>query len=211
MSETEAAAPISPPEVANADKENEPTGAEATKDDTKEANESVNGTNGFKWEDAKNLYEFTVKDIDGNEVSMSKYEGKPTLVVNVASNCGFTKSNYNQLNELYSKYEEKGLRIAAFPCNQFMNQESACEVDIKNFAEKNNVKFDMYSKIAVNGSETIPLYRWLKNKQKGLLGTTAIKWNFTKFLIDKEGNPIKRYAPTTSPNSIEPDVKALVE
>ena len=215
MSETEAQAPTTQ-EVENA-KENvnaTETVAETKNDqETKEnieTKENVNGEIGFKWEEAKSVYDFTVKDIDGNEVSLSKYQGKPTLIVNVASNCGFTKSNYNQLNELYDKYEGQGLRIAAFPCNQFMNQESACEVDIKNFAEKNNVKFDMYSKIAVNGSDAVPLYRWLKSKQKGILGTTSIKWNFTKFLIDKDGIPIKRYAPTTAPNSIEPDIKSLV-
>jgi len=208
MSETEANA--ANPTETTGDPENDKLN-EIKSEPSAEVKEAANGTGDFKVEDVKDLYEFTVKDIDGNEVSLSKYQGKPTLIVNVASNCGFTKSNYNQLNELYEKYREKGLEIAAFPCNQFMNQESACEVDIKNFAEKNNVKFDMYSKIAVNGAETIPLYRWLKNKQKGLFGTTAIKWNFTKFLINKEGIPIKRYAPTTSPSSIEPDIKALIE
>ena len=100
---------------------------------------------------AETIYEFTVKDIDGNDVSMEKYRDNVLIVVNVASNCGFTKKNYQELNELYSKYKDSGLRIAAFPCNQFMNQESACEVDIKEFAKKNNVEFDMYSKILVNG------------------------------------------------------------
>lgn len=159
-------------------------------------------------EDASTFYEFCAKDIDGNEVSMEKYRGHPTVVVNVATNCGFTKTNYKQLNELYAKYEEKGLRIAAFPCNQFFSQESGCDVDIKEFAAKNNVQFDMYSKIDVNGENAIPLYKWLKSKQGGILGFNSIKWNFTKFLINKDGIPIKRFGNPAS--DIEPDVKALL-
>lgn len=203
--------------------ETDTTTANATDSEVKPSVNNDNGTeqknNGQKEnaakesrpEDAKNVYEFTVKDIDGKEVSLSKYKGHPLLIVNVASNCGFTKANYKELNELYEKYESKGLRIAAFPCNQFLNQESACDVDIKEFAKKNGVKFDMYAKINVNGAEAIPLYRWLRNKQKGILGTTSIKWNFTKFLIDKEGNAIKRFSPATSPLSFESDIVALVE
>jgi len=160
------------------------------------------------WKEAKKLYEFTAKDIDGNEVSMNRYEGKPVLVVNVASNCGLTKNNYKQLNELYEKYEKSGLRIAAFPSNQFANEEPACDIDIKEFAKKNNVKFDMFSKIEVNGDNAHPLYKWLKNQKGGILGFDAIKWNFTKFLIDKKGVPVKRYAPTVEPKDIEKDIKS---
>jgi len=160
------------------------------------------------WKKANKLYEFAAKDIDGNEVSLNKYEGKPTLVVNVASNCGLTKNNYKQLNELYEKYEKEGLRIAAFPSNQFAGQEPGCDIDIKEFAKKNDVKFDMYSKIDVNGDSAHPIYKWLKNQKGGFLGIDAIKWNFTKFLIDKNGVPIKRYAPTVEPKDIEKDLKA---
>jgi len=160
------------------------------------------------WKEAKTLYEFKAKDIDGNEVSLDQYKGKPALVVNVASNCGLTKNNYKQLNELYEKYEKDGLRIVAFPSNQFNGQEPGCDIDIKEFAKKNNVKFDMYSKIEVNGDNAHPLYKWLKDQKGGLLGFDAIKWNFTKFLIDKNGVPVKRYAPTVEPKDIEKDLKA---
>jgi len=162
------------------------------------------------WKKAKSLYDFKVKDIDGNEVDLKKYEGKPALVVNVASNCGFTKNNYKQLNELYEKYEKDGLRILAFPSNQFNGQEPGCDIDIKEFAKKNNVKFDMFSKIKVNGSgdDAEPLYKWLKSQKGGILGIDAIKWNFTKFLIDKNGVPVKRYAPNVDPKDIEPDIKS---
>jgi glutathione peroxidase-family protein len=157
---------------------------------------------------AKTLYEFTAKDIDGNEVSLDKYKDHPVLVVNVASNCGLTKNNYKQLNEMYGKYEGQGLRILAFPSNQFNGQEPGCDIDIKEFAKKNDVKFDMMSKIDVNGDSAHPLYKWLKNQKGGLLGFDAIKWNFTKFLIDKNGVPIKRFGPTTEPKDLEKDVKA---
>lgn len=136
------------------------------------------------------------------------FTGHPALVVNVASHCGLTKNNYQQLNELHEKYEPDGLKILAFPCNQFNNQEPACEVDIKEFAKKKGVKFDMFAKIDVNGDNAHPLYKWLKKEQGGLMGIDAIKWNFTKFLINKEGKPIKRYAPTVDPKSIEPDIKS---
>ncbi|KAI7692796.1 hypothetical protein SSS_00839 [Sarcoptes scabiei] len=125
---------------------------QATKDESVKNCNDTSATNGketSKVDTAKTVYEFSVNDIDGQEVSLSKYEGKVLLIVNVASRCGFTNSNYHQLNELYSKYESQGLRIAAFPCNQFAGQEPACDVDIKEFANKLNVKFDMFSKIDV--------------------------------------------------------------
>lgn len=161
------------------------------------------------WKDKSSVYEFTVKDIDGNDVSLEKYRGHPLIIVNVATHCGLTKSNYKQLNQLYDQFEKDGLRIAAFPCNQFGGQEPGCDVDIKEFALKNGVKFDMYAKINVNGDSADPLYKWLKHKQGGTL-FDAIKWNFTKFLLDKEGIPIKRYAPTLEPEKIEPDIRALL-
>jgi len=158
---------------------------------------------------ATTIYDFKAKDLDGNEVSLDKYKGKTTLVVNVATNCGFTKSNYNQLNELYSKYKDQGLEIAAFPCNQFNNQEPGCSVDIQEFLKKNKVEFDVYDKINVNGKEAHPLYDFLKKEQGGFL-VDAIKWNFTKFLVDKNGKPVARYSPNTEPNKIEKDITPLL-
>ena len=160
------------------------------------------------WKNAKTIYELKVTDIDGNQVGLDKYKGHPLLVVNVASNCSLTKDNYKQLNELYEKYENNGLKILGFPSNQFNGQEPACDVDIKEFAKKKGVQFDMFAKIDVNGDSADPLYKWLKTKQGGFLGFDGIKWNFTKFLVNKEGIPIKRYAPTVQPKDIESDLKA---
>lgn len=132
-------------------------------------------------------------------MSLSKYKGFVTIIVNVASQCGLTKSNYEQLNQLYEKHAEAGLKIAAFPCNQFAAQEPGDGNAIQEFCTKSNVKFDLYEKIDVNGNNSHPLYKFLKHKQGGLI-LDAIKWNFTKFLINKQGIPIKRYGPTDSPN-----------
>lgn len=160
-----------------------------------------------KWKSAETIYGFQVNDIDGNQVSLEKYKGYVCLVLNVASQWGFTDKNYRQLVELYDKYEEKGLRILAFPCNQFGNQEPGCNGDIKsNIVSKYGVKFDMFAKIEVNGDNADPLYKFLKSKQKGTLGN-RIKWNFSKFLINKEGVPVKRYSPTTAPMSIVKDIE----
>lgn len=125
------------------------------------------------------------------------------LFVNVASYCGLTKTNYKELNELYTKYREQGLAIIGFPCNQFLNQEPACEVDIKEFAKKNNVEWDLMSKVDVNGNGAAPIWKFLKSKLSSgilLLGTSGIKWNFTKFLCNRQGLPVKRYEPTTAPS-----------
>ncbi|XP_074593995.1 glutathione peroxidase 1-like [Brevipalpus obovatus] len=158
---------------------------------------------------AKSIFEFTVKDLDGNDVSLEKFRGKVCLVVNVASNCGLTKNNYKQLNEMYAQYREKGLEILAFPCNQFAGQEPACETDLKEFIKKNNIEFPFFAKVNVNGANSIPLYSFLKNKQGGLLGN-FIKWNFTKFLCNKDGEPVKRYGPSTEPKSIHKDMEELL-
>uniref|UniRef100_A0A913ZZ30 Glutathione peroxidase n=1 Tax=Patiria miniata TaxID=46514 RepID=A0A913ZZ30_PATMI len=153
-----------------------------------------------------NIYGFTVKDIDGNEVSLSKYKGHVALIVNVASQCGLTNKNYAQLQELHAKYaESKGLRILAFPCNQFGGQEPGTDEQIKEFAAKKGAQFDLFDKINVNGDNAIPLYKFLKKKQHGTL-TNAIKWNFSKFLINKKGEPVKRYGPQTAPKDIEKDI-----
>jgi len=160
-------------------------------------------------DESKTIYSFTAKDIDGNDVSLEKYRGYALIVVNVASNCGFTKTHYKELNELYDKYEEKGLRILAFPCNQFMGQEPGCEVDIKEFVKKQKSRFDFFSKIEVNGDNAHLLWKWLKESQKGLFGN-FIKWNFTKFLIDRNGVPVKRFAPTTNPSGMVADIEAAL-
>lgn len=121
-----------------------------------------------------------------------------------------TEKNYAQLNVLYEKYREAGLRILAFPCNQFGNQEAGTEADIKAFMAKRNVAFDAFSKIDVNGSTAHPLYKYLKSKQGGFLFMNAIKWNFTKFLVDKDGQPTQRYSPTTDPKDAEKDIIKLL-
>jgi len=156
---------------------------------------------------AKSVYEFNVTDIDGNEVSMEKYRGHVLIIVNVACLWGNTNKSYTQLQTLHEKYaESKGLRILAFPSNQFGNQEPWPESKIKEFVEeKFHVQFDMFSKINVNGDNAHPLWKYLKHKQGGTLGN-FIKWNFTKFLIDKNGQPVERYSPTTEPFAIEKDL-----
>jgi len=161
------------------------------------------------WKEAKSIYDFTAKDIDGNEVSLSKYKDHVCVIVNVACLCGLVKQ-YRSLQTLYEKYgESKGLRILAFPANQFNGQEPWPEEKIKEFAQHEyNVTFDLFSKIKVNGNEAHPLWKYLKTKQGGTLGD-FIKWNYTKFLIDKQGQPVKRYAPTTDPKDIVADMEKL--
>jgi glutathione peroxidase len=156
------------------------------------------------------LYDFTVDDIKGNSVPLDRYKGKAVLVVNTASKCGFTPQ-YKGLEALYRKYREKGLEVLGFPCNQFGAQEPGDEQEIATFCETNyDVTFPMFSKIDVNGDATAPLYRYLKHEKPGLLGTEAIKWNFTKFLVDRDGKVVARYAPNDTPESLEADVaKAL--
>lgn len=171
------------------------------------------GVQGFKqdtdWKSAKSIYEFHARDIDGNDVSLEKYRDHVAIVVNVASDCGLTDSNYKQLQALYEKYgKSKGLRILAFPSNDFANQEPGDAHDIKEFIKKYHVTFDMFEKIHVNGDNAHPLYKWLKSqKQGGGFLVDAIKWNFTKFLIDKNGQVIDRYAPTSDPNSMETELE----
>ncbi|MFH4980840.1 hypothetical protein AB6A40_007549 [Gnathostoma spinigerum] len=156
------------------------------------------------------VYQFSVKDADGKEVSLEKYRGHPLIIVNVASECGLTSKNYTQLKEIMDKYKEQGLCIAAFPCNQFAGQEPKCEIDIRNF-QKDRFKFepDLYAKIDVNGENADPLYKFLKKEKGGTL-FDAIKWNFTKFLVDKNGHVVKRYSPTTAPNDMIKDIEAVI-
>ncbi len=156
------------------------------------------------------IYNIKVKTIDNEEISLSKYKDKVILVVNVASKCGYTYQ-YEGLQNLHNKYASKGLSILGFPCNQFLSQEPGTEEEIKEFCSLNyDVKFDMFSKIDVNGKNTHPLYQYLKEKEPGFLGSKIIKWNFTKFLVNQKGEVIKRYAPSTEPSEIEKDILELL-
>lgn len=164
----------------------------------------------FAKENVMSIYDFKVKDIDGKEVSMSKYKDKVLLIVNVASKCGFT-SQYEGLEKLFDKYKNEEFVILGFPSNQFANQEPGTNKEIKEFCTLTyGVNFDMFSKIDVNGDNEDPLYTYLKKEASGVLGTESIKWNFTKFLVDKEGNVLDRFAPTTEPFDIEPKIKELL-
>ena len=156
------------------------------------------------------LYDFTVDDITGHPVKLDRYKGKVLLVVNTASKCGFTPQ-YKGLEALYRKYRDQGLEVLGFPCNQFGGQEPGNEQEIATFCETNyDVTFPMFAKVDVNGDKAAPVYRYLKSAKPGLLGTEAIKWNFTKFLVDRSGRVVARYAPNDTPESLEADVaKAL--
>ncbi|KAK9279090.1 hypothetical protein L1049_012765 [Liquidambar formosana] len=151
----------------------------------------------------KSLYDYTVKDIDGKDVSLSKFKGKVLLIVNVASKCGLTKSNYSELSHIYEKYKPQGFEILAFPCNQFGGQEPGSNPEIKQFAcTRFKAEFPIFDKVDVNGPNTAPVYQFLKSSAGGFLGD-LIKWNFEKFLVDKNGKVVERYQPTTSPFQIE--------
>jgi glutathione peroxidase len=155
-------------------------------------------------------YDFSAKTIDGKEQPLSEFKGKPMLVVNVASKCGFTPQ-YTGLEALYRKFKDRGVVVLGFPCDQFGHQEPGDEEEIKNFCSLTyDVTFPMYAKVEVNGAGAHPLYKWMKGEKSGFLGTEGIKWNFTKFLIDGKGEVIKRYAPTDTPEKIEKDIAALV-
>ncbi|XP_050366780.1 probable phospholipid hydroperoxide glutathione peroxidase [Argentina anserina] len=158
----------------------------------------------------KTLYEFTVKDIDGKDVTLSKFKGKVLLIVNVASKCGLTSSNYSELSRVYDKYKTQGFEILAFPCNQFGGQEPGSNSQIKQFAcTRYKAEFPIFDKVDVNGPSTAPVYQFLKSSAGGFLGD-IIKWNFEKFLVDKNGKVVERYPPTTSPFQIEKDIQKLV-
>ncbi len=156
------------------------------------------------------VHEFQATTIDGKQVPLSCYRGKVLLIVNVASRCGFTPQ-YEGLEKLYEKYKDQSFLVLGFPCNQFGSQEPGTESEIKSFCETHyGVKFPLFSKIEVNGPQAHPLYRFLEKAKPGILGTRGIKWNFTKFLVDRDGNPLKRYAPTDKPEAIEVDIKRLL-
>ncbi len=156
-----------------------------------------------------NFYDFTAKKINGTEISMSDYKGKVLLIVNTASKCGLTPQ-LKELEEMYKDYKDKGFEILGFPCNQFANQDPASNKEISEFCLRNyGVSFTMFEKIDVNGENAHLIYKFLKSNAKGILGS-EIKWNFTKFLIDKEGNIVDRFAPITKPGKIRKDIEKLL-
>jgi len=162
------------------------------------------------WKHAGSIYPFSAKDIDGNVVSMEKYRGKVVMVINVACKWGSTAKYYPQLQALYTKYQQDGFEVAAFPCNQFASQEPWPEPEIKKYVKENfGATFDLYAKIDVNGDNAHPLWKYLKSKQGGILGD-FVKWNFTKFLIDRNGQPVARTGPKTDPNESEADICKLL-
>ena len=156
------------------------------------------------------VYDFKAQGIDGKEVKLSKFKGKVLLIVNTASACGFTPQ-FAGLEKLYEKYQEQGLVVLGFPSNQFGNQDPGSNEEIGAFCVENyGVSFPMMEKIEVNGSGATPLYQWLTKEAPGLLGSTAIKWNFTKFLVGKDGGVIRRYAPLDTPASLARDIEVAL-
>ncbi len=156
------------------------------------------------------IYDYSVNIINGEEISLNNYQGKVLLIVNTASKCGFTPQ-FEGLELLHKELEEKGLVVLGFPCNQFASQDPASDDEIQEFCQLNyGVTFPMFSKVDVNGKGAHPLYQYLKKEAKGLLGSAAIKWNFTKFLINREGQVIKRYGSNDKPESIKADIEALL-
>jgi len=155
------------------------------------------------------IYDFVMKDADGNQVSLAEYKGKVLLIVNTATGCGFTPQ-YEGLEKLYQQYKDQGFEILDFPCNQFGNQAPGTEKEIVSFCQLNyNVTFKQFAKIEVNGANEAPLYTYLKKQKGGLLGS-AIKWNFTKFLVDREGNVVDRFGSVETPEKLEKSIKALL-
>lgn len=156
------------------------------------------------------IYDFSVKTITGETQSLAAYQGKVLLIVNVASKCGFTPQ-YKGLQKLYETYHDRGFEVLGFPCNQFSEQEPSGEKEIQKFCTLNyGVTFPMFSKIKVNGDDTHPLYRYLKSRQTGFLGSESIKWNFTKFLVDKEGRVVERFGSITKPKEIASAIEKLL-
>jgi glutathione peroxidase len=156
------------------------------------------------------VYDYTAKSLDGRDVALSDYQGKVLLIANTASQCGFTPQ-YAGLEALYKDYHDKGLAVLGFPCNQFGRQEPGTGQEIGAFCEKNyGVTFPMFGKIDVNGPGAHPLYQYLKTEKRGLFGTRNIKWNFTKFLIDRTGKVVARFAPNATPASLRPTIEQLL-
>lgn len=156
------------------------------------------------------IYDFQAQSIDGKQIQLSKYRGHPMLIVNTASACGFTPQ-FAGLERLHQTYGDRGLVVLGFPCNQFGSQDPGSDSEIATFCQRNyGVSFPMMSKIDVNGAEAHPLYRWLTAEAPGLLGSKAIKWNFTKFLVGRDGRVIKRYAPQDAPEKLAGDIEAAL-
>jgi glutathione peroxidase len=156
------------------------------------------------------IYDISVKNIKGENTSLDVFKDKVLLVVNVASKCGFTKQ-YASLQQIYQDLKDRGLVVMGFPCNQFGAQEPGSEQEIEQFCQLNyGVSFPMFAKIDVNGDNTHPLYKMLKSEVKGILGTEAIKWNFTKFLVDRRGTIVGRYSPQTTPEDLKKDIENLL-
>ena len=156
------------------------------------------------------LYNISVKDIELNSVDLSNYKGKTLLIVNVASKCGFTPQ-YKDLQHLYEKYQDQDFEVLGFPCNQFGAQESGTNEEIQAFCDLTfNVTFKMFDKIEVNGTNASPLFKYLKHESPGILGTEAVKWNFTKFLVNKDGQVVKRFAPKDGKSAIESELKKII-
>ena len=156
------------------------------------------------------LYNISVKDIELNSVDLSYYKGKTLLIVNVASKCGFTPQ-YKDLQHLYEKYQDQDFEVLGFPCNQFGAQESGTNEEIQAFCDLTyNVSFKMFDKIEVNGTNASPLFKYLKHESPGILGTEAVKWNFTKFLVNKDGQVVKRFAPKDGKSAIESELQKII-
>ena len=157
------------------------------------------------------VYDFSARAIDGTEVSLNRYRGQALLIVNTASKCGFT-GQYEGLETLHRDFAGQPFEVLGFPCNQFGNQEPGRAAEIAAFcATSFDVTFPLFDKVEVNGPNRHPLYAWLTREKRGFLGSQAIKWNFTKFLIGRDGKPVRRYAPTVDPAAIENDIKALLQ
>ncbi len=156
------------------------------------------------------LYDFDATALDGKETDLGDYRGKVVLVVNVASKCGFTPQ-YEGLEGLYRQYKDKGFEVLGFPCNQFGAQEPGDAEEIANFCSTTyDVTFPMFAKVDVNGDDAHPLYKWMKGQKKGIAGTRNVKWNFTKFLVDRDGNVVERFGPQDKPEAIAKHVAALI-
>lgn len=156
------------------------------------------------------FYDFTAKKMNGKEIKMDEYKGKVLLIVNTASKCGFTPQ-LKELEELYKEYKNRGFEILGFPCNQFANQDPGSNKEISEFCLRNyGVSFTMFEKIDVNGENAHPIYKYLEENSKGILNK-KVKWNFTKFLIDSEGNVVDRFAPTTTPKKIRKNIEELLK
>ena len=156
------------------------------------------------------VYDFSARAVDGHEVPLAQYRGKVLAIVNTASKCGFTPQ-YAGLEELYRQYKDRGVVVLGFPCNQFGGQEPGTEVQISQFCEVNyGVTFPIFAKVDVNGADAHPLYKFLKSEKSGIFGTEGIKWNFTKFIVNREGNVVGRYAPATTPAELAPAIEKLL-